>query len=150
MAHVFDTFAPPSAAPGDAARKATAVAARVLVVDDNVDSAETLGVLLRIYGHEVHVVHDGFQALDDLDAFHPDVAILDIGMPEMNGYTVARRMRERLGDATPLLIAVTGWGQEEDRRRSKAAGFDHHFVKPVDPAALAAVIAARARKRVLH
>ena len=123
---------------------------RVLVVDDNVDSAMTLAALLRMNGHEVCTAHDGLQALDMVARFNPDVAILDIGMPKMNGYTVAGRIRERLRDAQPLLIAVTGWGQEEDRQRSKAAGFDHHLVKPVDPSALAALLCSPRCRPTLH
>jgi len=123
---------------------------RILVVDDNVDSATTMAALLAMYGHEVRTAHDGLQALDEVSGFRPDVAILDIGMPKMNGYTVATRIRESMGDAQPLLIAVTGWGQEEDRHRSKAAGFDHHLVKPVDPAALSALLSGRPPSITLH
>jgi CheY-like chemotaxis protein len=100
-------------------------------------------------GHEVRTAHDGIEALDMLRDFAPDVAILDIGMPKMNGYTLAARIRENMREAQPLLIAVTGWGQEDARRRSKAAGFDHHLVKPVDPGALAALLAVPSG-RTLH
>jgi CheY-like chemotaxis protein len=123
---------------------------RILVVDDNVDSAVTMAALLSMYGHEVKTAHDGLQALDEVTRFRPDVAILDIGMPKMNGYTVAKRIRECMGEAQPLLIAVTGWGQEEDRQRSKAAGFDHHLVKPVDPASLCALLSTRPANHTLH
>ena len=123
---------------------------RILVVDDNVDSALTMAALLSMYGHEVRTAHDGLQALDEVGSFRPDVVILDIGMPKMNGYTVAMRIRERTGEAQPLLIAVTGWGQEEDRRRSKAAGIDHHLVKPVDPAALSTLLGTRPAGHTLH
>jgi CheY-like chemotaxis protein/anti-sigma regulatory factor (Ser/Thr protein kinase) len=123
---------------------------RILVVDDNVDSAVTMAAVLGIQGHEVRTAHDGLQALEDMRSFKPDVAILDIGMPQMNGYTVASRIRERTDEFQPLLIAVTGWGQEEDRQRSKAAGFDHHLVKPVDPGVLLDLLASRAARRTLH
>jgi CheY-like chemotaxis protein len=129
--------------------KAPASALRILVVDDNVDSALTLAALLSMYGHEVCTAHDGLNALEEMSRFKPDVAILDIGMPKMNGYSVAQHIRSS-SEAQPLLIAVTGWGQEEDRRRSKAAGFDHHLVKPVDPAALAALLSSRPMSSTLH
>ena len=120
------------------------------MVDDNVDSAITMAALLAMYGHEVRTAHDGLQALDEMKTFRPDVAILDIGMPKMTGYTVAKRIRERTDEPQPLLIAVTGWGQDEDRQRSKEAGFDHHLVKPVDPAALSALLSTRPANHTLH
>jgi signal transduction histidine kinase len=122
---------------------------RILVVDDNIDAATTLAALLRMQGHEVRTAHDGLEALEIIHDFAPDVAILDIGMPKMNGYTLAARIREVMREAKPLLIAVTGWGQEEARLRSKAAGFDHHLVKPVDPGALVALLTAPS-DRTLH
>jgi CheY-like chemotaxis protein len=123
---------------------------RILVVDDNVDSAFTMATLLSLQGHDVRTAHDGMQALQEVNRFHPDVAILDIGMPKLNGYAVAKRIRERMNEAQPLLIAVTGWGQEEDRQRSSAAGFDHHLVKPVDPAVLTSLLRTRVAPRTLH
>lgn len=123
---------------------------RILVVDDNVDAAVTLAELLSIYGHDVRVAHDGLKALEETDAFRPHAVILDIGMPKMDGYTVAKRIREGMGGGQPLIIAVTGWGQEEDRMRSQAAGFDHHLVKPVDPATLAALLNSCAAAPTLH
>jgi PAS domain S-box-containing protein len=113
---------------------------RVLVVDDNVDAADLLAGLLRSVGHDVEVAHDGPQALDVLAAFTPDVAILDIGLPVMDGYELAARLREGL--APPRLVAMTGYGQESDRARSAAAGFDLHLVKPVAPRELLALIEA--------
>ncbi len=109
---------------------------RILVVDDNVDSAKTLAMLLQLTGNEVRTAHDGPSALEVAAAYVPDVVLLDIGLPGMSGLDVARRMREmpRLRDT--MLIAQTGWGQQEDRRRSEEAGFDAHLVKPVDPAVL--------------
>jgi CheY-like chemotaxis protein len=105
---------------------------RVLVVDDNVDSAESLALLLELYGHDVRLAHDGLTALDEARASAPDVVLLDIGLPKMDGYAVARHLREEPALAHVRLIAMTGYGQEEDRRRAREAGFDHHLVKPVD------------------
>ncbi len=109
---------------------------RLLVVDDNVDSAESLAMMLRLMGNEVRTAHDGAKALDVAATFEPNVILLDIGMPGMDGYEVARRMRSIPQLAGAFLVAQTGWGQEEDRRRSIEAGFDHHLVKPLDPAEL--------------
>jgi signal transduction histidine kinase/CheY-like chemotaxis protein len=105
---------------------------RVLVVDDNRDAADTLGDLLRTLGATVSVVHSGVEALASLEAFKPDAALLDIGMPEMDGYEVSRRIRASSAQGDILLIALTGWGQEKDQRLARAAGFDHHLVKPPD------------------
>jgi CheY-like chemotaxis protein len=109
---------------------------KVLVVDDNQDSADSLGLLLSMRGHEVRTAFDGPAAMEAARTFRPDVVLLDIGLPGMNGYEVARLMRQMPELKSALLIAQTGWGQEEDRRRSTEAGFDAHLVKPVDPAAL--------------
>jgi len=103
---------------------------RVLLVDDNVDAAETLGMLLTALGATISVAHSGRAALAALDTFDPDTVLLDIGMPEMDGYEVARTIRAQPRHADVLLIALTGWGQQDDQRRSRAAGFDHHLVKP--------------------
>jgi signal transduction histidine kinase len=105
---------------------------RILVVDDNRDAAETLGALLQTLGATVSIVHSGRSALEHLDQFDPDTMLLDIGMPEMDGYEVARQVRATPNHAHTLLIALTGWGQEQDQRHSRAAGFDHHLVKPPD------------------
>jgi PAS domain S-box-containing protein len=111
---------------------------RILVVDDNQDSAESLALLLEIYGHEVQVAFTGPAALDRARTFLPDVVLLDIGLPGMDGYEVARQLRaERDGCR---LVALTGYGQDEDRRRSREAGFDHHLIKPVDLEALVRVL----------
>ncbi len=109
---------------------------RILVVDDNVDSAESLAMMLKLLGNEVRTAHDGPSALAVAAAFLPDVVLLDIGMPGMDGLEVARRLRQMPSLRKAVLIAQTGWGQEEDRRRSVQAGFDHHLTKPVDAAAL--------------
>jgi signal transduction histidine kinase/ActR/RegA family two-component response regulator len=106
---------------------------RVLVVDDNVDSAESTAAFLRLEGHEVKAVHDGLQALASLKVFDPHVVVLDIGLPGLDGYAVARQLRARGDSSHMLLIAVTGYGQKEDRQRAADAGFDYHFVKPADP-----------------
>ena len=117
-----------------------AAAQRVLVVDDNADAALTLELLLRSLGHETHVVHDGNTALEAARRFQPDVVLLDIGLPGIDGYEVARRLR-RLGQERALrIVAVTGWGTDADRRRSHEAGFDVHLVKPLDPDDLARVL----------
>jgi len=110
---------------------------RVLVVDDNVDSAESLTLLLEILGHEVKMVHDGIDAVETAASFRPEVVLLDIGLPRLNGYEAAQRIRREAWGKDIFLIALTGWGQEEDRRRSKDAGFNYHLVKPVDPDELA-------------
>jgi signal transduction histidine kinase/CheY-like chemotaxis protein len=109
---------------------------RILVVDDNPDAADSLAVLLKLSGHEVHVAHDGLEAVEAAAKFQPDVILLDIGLPRLNGYEAARRIRNQQRDRSVILVALTGWGQDEDRRRSEEAGFDAHMVKPVDPAAL--------------
>jgi PAS domain S-box-containing protein len=109
---------------------------RVLIADDNRDAADSLSMLLQIAGHEVTVAYDGQQALESIETSRPDVAMVDIGMPEFDGYEVARRVRLDSRIRNTLLIAVTGWGQENDKARALAAGFDLHFTKPVEPAAL--------------
>jgi CheY-like chemotaxis protein len=104
---------------------------RVLVVDDNVDAAQTLHEFLAALGHRSAIAHDGIAALEVASVFHPDVAVLDIGLPVMDGYELARRLRELAGCGQLRLIAVTGYGQDSDRARSREAGFDHHLVKPI-------------------
>jgi len=129
----------PLAARGDAERPAAkpaarrpGVARRVLVVDDNIDAASMLDMLLRSLGHETRVAHDGMAALRVAEEFRPDIVLLDIGMPGIDGYEVARRLRALSSRTQPMrIVAVTGWGQEADRERSREAGFDLHLVKPV-------------------
>lgn len=113
---------------------------RILLADDNIDAATSMAELLRLDGHLVDLANDGVQALEKAEATRPDVIFLDIGMPRLNGYETCERIRARPWGRDILLIALTGWGQHEDRRKSKAAGFDHHLVKPVDPVALAALL----------
>ncbi len=114
---------------------------RVLVVDDNRDSADSLSMLLKIMGHDVRTAYDGPEAIESVAQYHPDVVLLDIGLPTMSGYDVARALQDAPDRSRRVLIAVTGYGQDEDRRRSREAGFDHHLVKPVDAAALDKLIA---------
>jgi CheY-like chemotaxis protein len=120
--------------------------ARILVADDNEDAASSLGTLLMLDGHEVRVVNDGEAAFAAAETFRPDIALLDIGMPKQNGYEVARRIRATPWGASLLLVAVTGWGQAEDKRRAKEAGFDHHFTKPLDLDVLGAFVSAALAK----
>jgi CheY-like chemotaxis protein/anti-sigma regulatory factor (Ser/Thr protein kinase) len=114
---------------------------KILVVDDNFDAAESLALLLRVEGHDVQVCHDGAEALAAVTAFYPDVVLLDIGLPGMDGYEVARRLRGHPATESALLVALTGYGQQDDIRRSREAGIDHHFVKPADLAALTTLFA---------
>ncbi len=114
---------------------------RVLVVDDNTASADTLTELLGLYGYEAQAAYSGEAALDAFNAWRPDVVVLDIGMPDMDGYEVARRMREHAPSDRAMLIALTGWGQERDRERVREAGFDHHLLKPLDFGALRTLLA---------
>jgi CheY-like chemotaxis protein len=116
---------------------------RVLVVDDNRDSADSCAMLLELSGHTVRVAYDGASALEIANDFQPQAALVDIGMPVMDGYQVVARIRASGWGAQSTLIAMTGWGQEEDRRRSIAAGFDHHLTKPIDVDALAALLEQR-------
>jgi PAS domain S-box-containing protein len=116
---------------------------RVLVVDDNKDAADSLGMLLEFLGAEVRVVHDGLAALEAVSSFKPTVVLLDLGMPGMNGLEVARRMREDPEAKGTTLVALTGWGQREDRRRTTEAGFDYHLVKPADLGALQSILSMR-------
>ena len=121
--HARDVSQPNEAAP---------VPRRVLVVDDNHDSADTMAELVRLWGHDVRIAHDGPSALACAREYRPQVILLDVGLPGMDGYELARRLRAD-GLGGELLVSVTGYGQEEDRRAAEQAGFDHHLTKPVDP-----------------
>jgi CheY-like chemotaxis protein len=110
-------------------------------VDDNRDAANSLAMLLKLSGHEVHTAHDGLEAVEAADKVRPQVILLDIGLPKLDGYEASRRIRQQRGRDGLVLVALTGWGQEEDRRRSQEAGFDAHMVKPVDYAALTKLLA---------
>ena len=142
-----------AAAPGSAARAGGAAADdrepndgirahRILLADDNIDFAASLAVMLRGLGHEVVVAHDGANALATARTFRPEVAFLDIGLPRLHGYALARELRADPKTREAVLVAVTGWGQERDRQLARDAGFDRHFVKPVDLDQIVGVLAA--------
>jgi CheY-like chemotaxis protein len=114
---------------------------KFLVVDDNRDSAESLALLLKYMGHESHIALDGEQAVESAGTIRPDVVLLDLGMPRINGYDACRNIRAHAWAEGMILIAQTGWGQDEDRRRTEEAGFDGHLVKPIDPDALLRLVA---------
>jgi CheY-like chemotaxis protein/anti-sigma regulatory factor (Ser/Thr protein kinase) len=130
------TFPPPPSSPSRGAR--------ILIVDDNKDLARGLAHLLRILGHEVELAYDGPEGIEAARSYRPDVVLLDIGLPTLDGYSVARTLREE-GFRGMRIIAVSGYGQDEDRRRSKEAGMDHHLTKPVDLKTITALIVAGAR-----
>jgi CheY-like chemotaxis protein/two-component sensor histidine kinase len=119
----------------------TAAGLRVLVVDDNHDVAETTATILRLSGCDTHVAFDGRSGLDAIERLRPDAVLLDIGLPGLDGYQVAERLRALPDQRRTLVVAVSGYGQEEDRARSKAAGFDYHVVKPIDPAVITGLLA---------
>jgi CheY-like chemotaxis protein len=112
-------------------------ARRILVVDDNRDAAESLAILLKLSGHETYIAHDGLEAVEKAAQLSPDLILLDIGLPKINGLEAARRIRGLSQGKRLVLVALTGWGQDADRQRSRDAGFDAHIVKPVDPDVLA-------------
>lgn len=114
---------------------------KILVVDDNHDSALSLAMMLSIMGHDTRTAHDGESAVESAETFLPDVVLLDIGLPKLNGYEVAQRIRGKSWGASMYLIAVTGWGQDEDRQRSSEVGLNLHMVKPVEPSALEKLLA---------
>jgi CheY-like chemotaxis protein/anti-sigma regulatory factor (Ser/Thr protein kinase) len=130
--------APPR--PSSVVKQMKTVPCRILIADDNRDSASSLAMLLKLLGHTVDTAYDGLEAVERAETFRGDVILLDIGMPRLNGYEAARRIRERHPSGLKL-VALTGWGQEEDRRRSEDTGFDAHLVKPIDLAALANLLA---------
>ncbi|MEO7499524.1 MAG: ATP-binding protein, partial [Casimicrobiaceae bacterium] len=112
----------------------------ILVVDDNADAADSLASLLALAGHETHTAHDGIAAVDAAAALRPDVIVLDLGLPRMNGYDAAREIRRQPSGKAVLLIALTGWGGDDDRKKSRDAGFDAHLVKPLEMAAFAELL----------
>ena len=114
---------------------------KILVVDDNPDSATSMAMMLSMMGHETRTAHDGEAALSTAEEFRPRVVLLDIGLPKLNGYEVAQRIRQEEWGAAMFLVAITGWGQDEDRRRSEDVGMNLHLVKPVEPGALDRVLA---------
>jgi signal transduction histidine kinase/ActR/RegA family two-component response regulator len=125
----------------------TSACFRILIVDDNVDGAESLAVVLRTFGQEVQTVYDGPAALSLAETFHPQIVLLDIGLPGLNGYEVAKRLRAKENVDKPLLVAVTGYGQKEDRLTARRAGFDHHLVKPVVGDTLPALLTSLYKKK---
>jgi len=121
---------------------------RILVVDDNEDSAESTAMLLELSGNRVKCARDGPAALEAIDGFGPQIVLLDIGLPEMNGYQVCRAIRRNRSIHQPVVVALTGWGQKKDRDESKRAGFDHHLVKPVPFQTLLELITKLSRESV--
>jgi CheY-like chemotaxis protein len=114
---------------------------RILLVDDDVDAADMFGMLLTSWGHEVVTSYDPHQAIDTAAAIQPDLVLLDIGMPRLNGYDTCKEIRRSCVDRAPLMVAISGFVKREDRERSREAGFDAHMAKPVDPASLRNLLA---------
>jgi signal transduction histidine kinase/CheY-like chemotaxis protein len=138
------TTPPPANRPAKAklkSRNARRKPIRILVVDDNQDSADSLGMLMKLLGNDVRIVNDGLAAVAVANEFEPQVVLLDIGLPTLNGYEAARKFRKQPWGAKAVLVAVTGWGEAVDRQKSKKAGFDHHLVKPVEPDVLTTLLA---------
>ncbi len=155
----FTVRLPLGAATADASRRpaspplsaaAAGAGRRILVVDDNRDAAESLAMLLRLHGHSVEIAHDGEEALARAAQSQPETVLLDIGMPRLNGYEVAQRMRMEPWGRAATLVAVTGWGQAEHKARAQAAGFDHHLTKPVDPDQVLSLLPGSAAEHVGH
>ena len=124
-----------------AAPAASAAPLRILVVDDNCDGADSLAEILALMGNDTRTAYDGQQAVSMASVFRPDVVLLDIGLPKLNGYEACRLIRQQSWSNGVMLIAITGWGQLKDRERTREAGFDHHLIKPVDPQALLTLLA---------
>jgi CheY-like chemotaxis protein len=114
---------------------------RILVVDDLRDAADSMAMMLETMGHDVRTAYDGLEAVQNAATFQPNIILLDIGLPRMNGYEVARRIRDEPWGGNVALVALTGWGQDADKRQSLEAGFDHHLTKPVDLVALEKLLA---------
>ena len=137
-----EALAPEPHPPGDHdGRIASQATFRILIADDNKDAAQSTGMMLRMSGNEVRIVHNGLQAVEEAAVFRPDIILLDIGMPQINGYEAARRIRQQRWGKDMVLVALTGWGQEDDKQRATAAGFDQHFTKPVNPTDLEQLLA---------
>jgi CheY-like chemotaxis protein len=128
----------------------TTLSRRILIVDDNKDAADSMALLVETAGHRVRTAYDGQEALDLASAFAPDVLLLDLGVPGLNGFEIARRIRRQPWGKTVSLIALTGWGQEQDRRRTAEAGFDAHLIKPVGTADLLSALKACGRPAQTH
>jgi CheY-like chemotaxis protein/two-component sensor histidine kinase len=133
---------PSAAAVGAAKPVANILTKRILVTDDNQDAANTVAMLLRLSGHEVETAYDGTSAVRKAETYQPDIMLLDIGLPGMNGYDVCRSIRQQPWGKDIRIVALTGWGQDQDRRNAREAGFDDHLVKPVDPQVLSRTVAA--------
>jgi two-component system, chemotaxis family, CheB/CheR fusion protein len=133
----------PKPAPPDrvVADPMSAPARRILIVEDNEDSAESLTILLGLAGHKTHTAYDGLEAIEAAAVFRPEIVLLDIGLPKLNGFEVARKIREQPWGQAMVLVALTGWGQDEDRRHCREAGFNHHLTKPIAPLALTDLLA---------
>jgi CheY-like chemotaxis protein len=121
---------------------------RILVADDNRDAAESLAALLRMVGHEVRIAYDGVEAVGVASKYRPDAVVLDIGMPKMNGYDVATKLRAEATGKDMTIIVVSGWEQEADKQRSRESGIDHHLVKPLEPSSLLRVLASNKRGKI--
>jgi CheY-like chemotaxis protein len=134
-----------SHAPAPASDAAAQGARRVLIVDDNLDAAETLAMMLELLGQQTRQAHDGNGALSAAREFKPELVFMDIGLPGLSGHEVVTRMRKELGMTDAYIVALSGYGTEEDRRKSFYAGFDSHLVKPLDPGALPGILAAASR-----
>jgi CheY-like chemotaxis protein len=126
---------------GDSAKPVSDVIRCILVVDDNRDSANSMAMMLKMMGNETQTAYDGLEAIQMAASFQPSVILLDIGLPKMNGYEAARHIRQQPWGKGMGLIALTGWGQEDDKRRALEAGFDYHLTKPADPVALQKLLA---------
>ena len=113
---------------------------KVLVVDDNHDAATSLSMLVSLLGHDVRTAFDGVEALDVANEFHPDLVLLDLGMPRMDGYEACRRLRAQPWCARTRVVAVTGWGRDDDRQKTRMAGFDQHLIKPVAPDVITGIL----------
>jgi len=146
----LEAQAKPAAHPSPDATREPLIRRRILVVDDNVDAAQTLAQVLQLQDQEVSVAHDGDAALQMARVMQPEIVFLDLGLPKINGLEVARRLRTRASIQPLLLIATTGFGHEEDRRRTAEAGFDHHLVKPIDPQELQSLLARRSFRPRSH
>ena len=138
---------PPNESTPSKAAEQSAVASRILIIDDNVDSADSLAMMLRMSDHDVQTVYSGQSALAAAIEYEPSIVLLDIGLPEVDGYEIARQLRQRPEFKAVWLIAITGYGQDADLQRSRDAGFDHHLVKPVDPQKLEELLGRLTKKR---
>jgi PAS domain S-box-containing protein len=134
----------------DSERRKHVATRRILVVDDNRDGADSLALLLGFLGHKVRTAYDGEEAVTMAEEFRPQIVLLDVEMPKLNGYDACRRIRQQAWSRGVIFVACTGWGQDEDRRRAQEAGFNHHIVKPIDAAVLQTVISSAGRRRSRH